>query len=721
MLVAPRDSGALLVAVATGLGMGVAMAASRRLPGPARYLVAAALALAALALALLEAGIPARLLAPGGWGELAAGLSQGIETLPDVKVPYAGVDDWPRLAIVSGGTVLVVIAAIAAFWPARGANRAGQGLALVALTTLFLVPSIDLTMDHQFLRGAAFAAAAGLFLWLERVPRAGAAGAAAALAVAVTAGLAAAPALDGRGPWVDYERIAESFAPAASVRFDFSHQYGPLDWPRDGREMLRIHARRSAYWKAENIDEFDGRRWVAAALLAAARRPLSDELPPDFATRRRWRDRIEVTVRGLQGRDAVAAGTTLGVARPPSAAVATASPGTFAFEDVLERGDSYEADVYVARPSPAALSQAGTDYPQLSPTYWTLGVMTRVGRASGSRDTADVRFAPFGSGGAPEIARDESGAFGYGDATGLMRRSEYSRSWALAQRLAARSETPYEYARRVLAYLGSGFGYSEVPNQHRVPLEAFLFDDKLGYCQHFSGAMALLLRMGGVPARVVGGFSPGSYSAKRKDWVVRDIDAHSWVEAYFPGYGWITFDPTPSAAPARSQLINLDLPRLDAPPGAGDQPQRGDAPEPGPQAANPAGSGDGGSVPVRMLLIVLALAGIAGLALARGRRFRPPGPVPADIHLAELERALRRTGRPAPPGATLAELEARLRLDGDAAGYLRSLRERRYGYARATPTAHQRRALRRALAHGLGPAGRVRALWALPPRTRPLH
>src|SRR4051794_20201894 len=85
----------------------------------------------------------------------------------------------------------------------------------------------------------------------------------------------------------------------------------------------------------------------------------------------------------------------------------------------------------------------------------------------------------------------------------------------------------------------------------------FLLGTRLGYCQQFSGAMALLLRMGGVPARVISGFGPGVFDKKRGEYVVRDDDAHSWVEAYFPGIGWQTFDPTPPAAPVRSQLSDI--------------------------------------------------------------------------------------------------------------------------------------------------------------------
>ena len=84
-------------------------------------------------------------------------------------------------------------------------------------------------------------------------------------------------------------------------------------------------------------------------------------------------------------------------------------------------------------------------------------------------------------------------------------------------------------------------------------LDGFLFDARSGYCQQYSGAMALLLRMAGIPTRVATGFTAGSLDRKAKEYVVRDLDAHSWVEAWFPELGWVTFDPTPSSAPPRSQ------------------------------------------------------------------------------------------------------------------------------------------------------------------------
>ena len=257
-MVAPRATGRLLLPVAIALAAGVVMGRVQGFAGYRRHFPSIVLGLGAVTVSLVAVGVPGRLLLPGGWGELVAGFTQGLEALPDVRLPYAGVDDWPRLTVLTGGALLVALAAAAAFWPARRGATPGHAIGLLALTALFVVPNVDMTLSHPFLRGAAFTALAAAYLWLERVPRSGAAGAAVALAAALAAGLAAAPALDGRGPWLDYERIAQSFAPAGSVRFDFSHEYGPIDWPRDGRELLRIRARRSAYWKAENIDEFDG-------------------------------------------------------------------------------------------------------------------------------------------------------------------------------------------------------------------------------------------------------------------------------------------------------------------------------------------------------------------------------------------------------------------------------------------------------------------------------
>src|SRR5205823_4317625 len=74
---------------------------------------------------------------------------------------------------------------------------------------------------------------------------------------------------------------------------------------------------------------------------------------------------------------------------------------------------------------------------------------------------------------------------------------------------------------------------------------AWLLQTQKGYCTYYASAMTIMARLLGVPARVVNGFSQGYIDLQRKVRVVSGTDAHSWVQVYFPGFGWINFDPTP--------------------------------------------------------------------------------------------------------------------------------------------------------------------------------
>jgi hypothetical protein len=93
------------------------------------------------------------------------------------------------------------------------------------------------------------------------------------------------------------------------------------------------------------------------------------------------------------------------------------------------------------------------------------------------------------------------------------------------------------------------YGYSlEMKASGPDPLADFLFNVKTGHCEYFSTAMAVMLRTRNIPARVVNGFLSGEYNEAADAYTVRQSDAHSWVEVYFPeSNSWVTFDPTPSA------------------------------------------------------------------------------------------------------------------------------------------------------------------------------
>jgi len=127
---------------------------------------------------------------------------------------------------------------------------------------------------------------------------------------------------------------------------------------------------------------------------------------------------------------------------------------------------------------------------------------------------------------------------------------------ALARSATARMTASYDKASALESFLKSNYSYTLelTGNPGKEPLAHFLFETRAGHCEYFASAMTVMLRTLGIPSREVNGFLPGEYNDLGGDYIVRASDAHSWVEAYFPGSGWIVFDPTP-AAPAESTGI----------------------------------------------------------------------------------------------------------------------------------------------------------------------
>jgi transglutaminase-like putative cysteine protease len=679
-----------------------------RLSGPLRWLAVAGVTVVALALAFLAAGTADELLRPDNWDELAAGITRGIDALPGARVPYRGIDEWTRLVIALGGTMLTVMAALIAFWPRRG--RAGFPLvALVLLVTLYAVPAVALDFDAEFLRGALLALLVLAFMRLERLRLTEARGAALLAGGTAIAALIVAPALDRDTPWWDYETWALSTASSHSTSFSWDHNYGPLNWPRDGREMLRVKAKQPAYWKAEALDIFDGRIWRESR--SATREATINELPANPAVVDRWTQTIKVNVRNLRTRTFVTAGIATDAPQMPHrAAIPNGPPGIWSSSRTLRRGDTYQVPVYTPKPTDRELAAAGSDYDRGFTDF------REIQLDGGRRSAPDGQFLGPTVVDFPEWDDDVSliqakrpdpstGALEFIDGDRALADSGLRRTWALAQRLKEGAANPFEYTKSVEAYLSRGFSYTESPPASARTLEGFLFDAKSGYCQQYSGAMALLLRMAGIPARVATGFTAGSLDRKANEYVVRDLDAHSWVEAWFPDIGWVTFDPTPSAAPPRSQS---DDPKGTA--AIGDAPDLGGGGALDPRAGTAATEGTnwwpiaGGAVAA---LVLLVLAGLAFRSRGGRRRAAP---------LPELERALRRTRRAPGPGATLQALEDAFARSPDAAAYVRALREQRYGGRGGEPTLAQRRGLRSELGRGGGLIGRLRAWWALPPR-----
>jgi transglutaminase-like putative cysteine protease len=133
----------------------------------------------------------------------------------------------------------------------------------------------------------------------------------------------------------------------------------------------------------------------------------------------------------------------------------------------------------------------------------------------------------------------------------------------LAQTATERGKNSYDKAAALETFLKTKYAYTLqlTGSPGKDPLAHFLFETRAGHCEYFASAMTVMLRTQGIPAREVNGFLPGEFNELGGDYIVRASDAHSWVEAYFPGSGWIVFDPTPDAPAVStsffSRLANL--------------------------------------------------------------------------------------------------------------------------------------------------------------------
>jgi transglutaminase-like putative cysteine protease len=243
----------------------------------------------------------------------------------------------------------------------------------------------------------------------------------------------------------------------------------------------------------------------------------------------------------------------------------------------------------------------------------------------------------------------------------------------------AGATNPYDQAIAIQDYLRTNFTYDieagGAPDGRDI-VDYFLFESKVGRCDHYSSSMAVMLRMLGVPARVVTGLAPVPYDSDMDGYVYRGRNAHAWVEVYFPGFGWVPFEPTPTQT-----AIDLDQPG-NAPvttPEPTPNPQATVAPdqstvEPTPTATNAAtplpmpattdteNNSGGSGVSNRMLMGLgagaLALASIAGFFFWRRRNTFAGIPI-ARANFGRLQRLGRFLGVDPAPELTPREYAVR--------------------------------------------------------------
>ncbi|WP_028060735.1 transglutaminase-like domain-containing protein [Candidatus Solirubrobacter pratensis] len=557
-----------------------------------------------------------------------AHLAAGLQSLTQVSAAPVGQVPWALAAalLLAGGA-----------WIGAAALPPAPGLALAALpwgAALVLgPPSAAVWQGGAVVLG-------GLLWWAA--PRATVT---AAVALSAAVALASTAAAQGIGPhhrWLRLPRTLDHSHPSFRT-LSTEPTYGPLGDRRSGATMLEVDSRRPLLWRMQPLNLFDGVTWRAARGFAALPEPKAQPAP------------IVVHVRGLRDDLAVSPGRVESISAPGAAKPIGGE--AWSISPLPGPGATYRVDADAVEADAATLRRAP------NPTDPRLLAYTRIGGEASvvilGPLSIPIRLPrpldiPTPLWGEPHSAAAKAAA----DA------SPYARVAALARRLAAGAPTQYDVVQRVERHLlgGGRFRYTtDVGRPGPLPLADFLLRTHAGYCQHFAGAAALLLRLAGVPARVVAGFATGV--ARGRGYEVRDLDAHDWIEVYFAGVGWVPFNPTPPADPA---AVPSEF-------GGGPRHARADGPP-----------------------LVLAALVLATLAAARRPRRRDPA-----------ERLARLLG--AGPQATLAELQRDLaaRVGPHTAGLARELQDQRF--ARVKPSRGQR-SLARALARDAGPLQAARLL-----------
>jgi transglutaminase-like putative cysteine protease len=781
---APAGAALAVAAVATACGAALSLGLAKlggarpadtmRLRArTARAAVIVAASLLGLELGLLAVGVPAHLVPPWRWGALASAVGGGLAQLGSWSWPYLGGAHWARLSVLMLLVPATTLMALLYFWPVRAGAGARRLYALAIAVALALCGMANTPPGAWRAQGLVLLLLVFAWLWLPTLHSSDAARAFAWSVACAVAALVAAPVLSGSHPWIPFTS-GEASGPAAyewgQVSTEFmgtpATLFGPIKASHSQQPtLLAVRASDpSGLLRVTSLDRFDGLRFIR-----------SDAPPETAATDVRagaqasWYESATIGVERLRSNLLVgASGITQRVTwhgHQGPVGLQRASDGTLSLSVPLAAGTSYTVLSYAPKPTPSQMRAAPRTFPRSYEPYTELELPLASASALHAPQLAREASSPllaaqlvrppaFGTGEAT-ATRGGSAAAGASTVARRILASPYGPMYALARRLAAGARSSYEVVAHIERYLLAGYTYSEQPPLRRYPLEAFLFADRRGYCQQFSGAMTLMLRMDGIPARVGVGFNPVLVSPARPagpEQLIGEasaLDAHAWVEVFFSGTGWVPFDPTPPTSTARSGanraaskavlLGTLSITggeaRTRVPPEARELMESWAVRAHGSHAGGPAAgahTGGGSSLalaPWQWALLALVPAVALG-AWLRARAARAPhaGARAAraagiDTAVRELERALHGSAWPLPPGMTLTQIAERLERVAQprAAAYVRRLRDRRFGRTQALTTSElsaarsERLALRRALAHGRGLRGRLRALRLLPP------
>lgn len=286
------------------------------------------------------------------------------------------------------------------------------------------------------------------------------------------------------------------------------------------RLIFNVQTSASRYWRAVTYDTFDGRGWINTGATEASLE--AEQQAPVGA----WSERSPLTqtisLMDSTGSVVFGAPDIVSISLPVKVLVEAAPvrplaetslgegmPEAVEFSmvrarETLDVGDVYTIVSNATAVTEKAMRSAGTDYP--------LEIVDR--------------YVQLPEGFSPRVAE-------------------------LAHSLTLSATTPYDAARAIEAYLRT-IPYNDLiaaPANDVDPLEYFLFDIREGYCDYYASSMAMMLRVLGIPARTASGYAEGLFDEETMRYYVTERDAHTWVEVFFPGLGWVEFEPTAGESP----------------------------------------------------------------------------------------------------------------------------------------------------------------------------
>jgi protein-glutamine gamma-glutamyltransferase len=491
--------------------------------------------LGAAGIALLVAGaIALDVSRPWSIGRIAGRAGRGFLDFYDVLVPF----DAVAHPLMHGVVLLAVFLFTALAALAVAARRPLlAGLVLVAGAGW---PATILPGNDDLGRGAfVLAAVLALVAWLRAEERRAPPQILVGIGIVVVALVASSSGAVAKGQFVDWENWDFYNKPGKPVNVEYVWRanYDGIEFPKDRTRVFTVQApARSVYWRATTLDAFTNDHWdedLYSLYSEVQSNPvtLTDDplLPAAARDPSGWR-RADVTIDALRDAHLVGPSQPVQYDSQEIDAVQYEQGGVARAFRPLRRGAEYTVWGFTPQPIPSELAKSPATYPPeiaLDRQYLRL-------EHSGA-------VPPFGS---PEYAEWARTYF-----QDTFQGQRYRPLYEVAERIAGRATNPYAATVALEAYFRSagGFVYDEQPPRagEAAPLVQFVTKTRRGYCQHFAGAMALMLRYLGIPARVAAGFSSGTYDEERKQWTVYDRDAHTWVEVWFNGYGWLPFDPTP--------------------------------------------------------------------------------------------------------------------------------------------------------------------------------